>query len=282
MNWQRQKRLSAAASHAALIAMTIGLLFPVYWMVNTSLKGNTLYTDPFSWFPRAPDLEPYRFWLMDPSSNFWVGLRNSILSVAVACLFALPIGAMAGYALARWRTRWIDAVLLTIFLLQMMPSFVTAGPLFRQLTIAGMVGSLPGLFLIYIAMSLPLTILTVRNYLLALPGEIEEAALVDGANRWQIFWQIAMPLCKPALASSGLFIFVALWLEYILAQQLMRGSFPNLAILLIGFSNMGWSGKYRPDYMLSLGVLLMAPVVISFPLMRKYIVSGLSSGALKG
>lgn len=280
---QQYNRLKRTFTHACLLFMVVLLLFPVYWMLNGSLKGGNLYVDPYSVFPNEINVDPYEFWLTDPDSGFWEAFRNSAVAVFVTLVIGLPVGAAAGYAMSRWRTRWIDFLFVSLFFLRMMPVFITAGPQFRLMIQLDLVGNVWGLYAIYIAISLPLIILVTRNFIMGLPGEIEEAALIDGASRFTVFWRIIFPLIKPALVTSAIWIFITLWLEYILAQQLMRGTYPNLAILLVRYSQQsGFSGNYRPDLVFGLGMIIMAPIMLVFPIVQRYIVSGLAAGALKG
>jgi ABC-type glycerol-3-phosphate transport system permease component len=264
---------------AYALLLTLILLFPFAWLVSTSFKGIQLLTDPYSFIPREPTLGAYRALLSDPFLQFGEAFRNTLLSVSATLVLGLPIGVMGGYALARIKGRWVDAALISLFFLRMMPTFVTAAPQFRLLLALGLVGSPLGLYLLYAAMSLPLTMLTVRNYLLNLPIEIEEAAAMDGCSRFQIFRHIAVPLSRPAIMASGLFIFVNYWLEYILVAQLMRGKYLTLSILLVEIAEptMG-----RFDLIFSLAVLISLPIIAAFPLIARYLTSGAFAGSVKG
>lgn len=266
-------------TYLALGFLLAFLLLPAIWMIIMSLKGSNLYADPYSFFIKEPNLEPYRYWLTDSRSNFWPALKNTFLSFVVVALVTVPLGAMAGYSLARWKSKWVNIILMVLFFLQLMPIFVMVGPLFRILVTLKLYTSLPGLYLIYVSFNLPLIIYTMRNYLLTISTEIEESAAVDGCTRWQSFWLIALPLSQPALLTSTLFVFVNVWLEYLMVNVLMRGKFPTISILLITYSNT--AQNWRPDLMLSLSVLIMIPLVILFPLIRKYMVTGLTAGAVK-
>jgi multiple sugar transport system permease protein len=160
-----------------------------------------------------------------------------------------------------------------------MPSFVTAAPQFRLLLAFDLVGKAQGLYLVYAAISLPLTMLTVRNYLLNLPPEIEEAAAIDGCSRWRTFRHIIIPLSKPAIMASGLFIFINFWLEYILVAQLMRGQYLTLSILLVDIAN-PTTGRF--DLIFSLAVLIILPIIVVFPLIARYLTAGTFAGSVKG
>lgn len=210
MTYRQQQLLKLFTSHFLLMLMTFILLFPIYWMLVGSLKGGNLYVDPYSIIPTQPNFDPYNYWLNDPTSGFWEAFRNSAVSVIVTLVIGLPMGTAAGYAMSRWRTRWIDALFVGLFVLRMMPIFVTAGPQFKLMIDLGIVGNAVGLYAVYIAFSLPLTILVTRNFILNIPVEIEEAALIDGCSRFTTFTRIIMPLTKPALFTSGVWIFIQL------------------------------------------------------------------------
>ncbi len=275
-----QNRLNRWFTLVILIFLSFVLLFPVIWMAISSLKGSNYYTDAYSLIPKEIDLESYKYWLSVPASNYWLAIRNTLQSFLVTTALTIPLGTMAGYTLARWRTRWIDVFLIGIFFLQMMPGFVSLGPLFREFIELKMIGNPWALYVVYTAFNLPLVLLTMRNYFMTLPTEIEEAAQVDGCSRWGILWKITFPLARPAVITSTVFIFMGIWLEYLLANILMRGKYTTLAVILINYSRS--DNEWRPDLLMSMGVLIMIPLTMLFPLVRKYLVGGLSAGAIKG
>jgi ABC-type glycerol-3-phosphate transport system permease component len=280
MNYKFRRRLALILLFTLLLIVTVSLMFPVVWMVSSSFKGPNLFADAYSLIPAHPDYRAYETWLSS-SSQLWIGLRNTTFSFAATLILTLPLGAMAGYALARWRTKWITFVLMLLFFLQMMPGFVTTGPLFRQFIEMKMIGHPLALYVVYTAFNLPLVIVVLRNYFLSLPTEIEEAATVDGCSRFQVFWKITLPLAQPALITCTVFVFMGIWLEYLFANTLRRGKYQSLATLLINTSR-GLGNDYHTDLMLSMGTLIMIPLTLLFPFVRKYLVSGLSIGAVKG
>lgn len=266
-------------SLAYAIFLTVILLFPVAWLISSSFKGTQLLVDPYSFIPKTPTLGAYQALFSDPYLQFGEAFRNTFLSVTVTLLIGLPIGVMGGYALARIKSRWVDAALISLFFLRMMPSFVTAAPQFRLLLALNLVGKPQGLYLLYAALSLPLTMLTVRNFMLNLPDEIEEAAALDGCSRFQNFRYVAVPLSRPAIMASSLFIFINFWLEYILAAQMMRGKYITLSTLLVEIAD-PTTGRF--DLIFSLAVLITLPIVIAFPLIARYLTAGAFDGSIKG
>lgn len=275
----RPKTISLISSYIVLAILMGLLILPVVWMISMSFKGSNLYIDPYSLIPKEPSVKSYQYWLLDPTSNFWVSLRNSFGSFVVVALLTIPIGSIAAYTLARWKSKWVNILLMILFFLQLMPIYVMVGPLFKILIGLKIIRSVVGLYAVYVAFNLPLVIYTMRNYMLTISSEIEDAARVDGCSLWQSFCYIYVPLCQPALLTSALFVFVNVWLEYLFVNVLMSGKFPTLAILLINATNL--DQNWRPDLMLSLSVLIMIPLVILFPLMKKYMVTGLTAGAVK-
>jgi ABC-type glycerol-3-phosphate transport system permease component len=280
MSWNLRRRIILILIVTLLLLVTAFLLFPVIWMVSGSLKGPNIFSDAYSLIPAHPDYRAYETWL-GSASQLWIGLRNTTFSFISTVILTLPLGAMAGYALARWRTKWITFVLMLLFFLQMMPGFVTTGPLFRQFIEMKMIGNPLALYIVYTAFNLPLVIVVLRNYFLSLSTEIEEAALVDGCSRFRVFWKITLPLAQPALITCTVFVFMGIWLEYLLANTLMRGKYQTLATLLIN-TGRSWGNDFHTDVMLSMGTLILIPLTLLFPLVRKYLVSGLSIGAVKG
>ena len=201
----------------AVAGIMIFCLFPFYWLINTSLKtGSDLNSAAL--FPPSPSLENYQSIFED--SNFTTALKNSIIVAALTTVCALVIGSFAGYALARLRFRFKFLLLAIILSITTFPPIAIAAPLFKLWTDTGIYDTLLGLVPPFLAFTLPLTVYILTSFFREIPRELEEAALVDGATRFQAFRKVVVPLSAPGLVTAGLLSFVWAWNEFLLAITL--------------------------------------------------------------
>jgi multiple sugar transport system permease protein len=263
----------------AVAAIVIFCLFPFYWLINTSLKtGSDL--NSASIVPPSPSLDNYQSIFQD--SNFTKALRNSIIVSALTTICALIVGSFAGYALARLRFRFKFFLLAIILSITTFPPIAIAAPLFKLWTDTGIYDTLLGLVPPFLAFTLPLTVYILTSFFREIPKELEEAALVDGATRFQAFRKVVVPLSAPGLVTAGLLSFVWAWNEFLLAITLT--SSPSARPVPPALAFFTGSQKFE----VPLGTITAATVVITVPLVilvlvfQRRIVAGLTAGAVKG
>lgn len=266
-----------ALHYSALILLALACVLPIAVMFFTSLKQQTqLFQTGLSFF-FTPTLENYREVLGE--GNFRSYLGNSLVVGLASTAITLVLGCMAAYGLVRFRFRGREAVAYTTLLLRSVPLAVLAVPVFLIWGQAGLVNSLGGLVLLYVAVNLPFTIWLLYGFIQQVPVELEEAAAIDGCGPLAVFWRVVLPLIKPGLAAAAIFTFRIAWNEFILALVLTdraTRTLPVAASLYITDIGVDW-GK-----IMALGSLIAIPPLIFTFVAARQIITGLTAGAVKG
>ena len=265
------------AHYSALVLLAIACVAPIVLMFATSLKVQTqIFTNSINFF-FTPTLENYRDVLGEGSFTRY--LTNSLIVGVVSTVITLVLGCMAAYGLARFRFAGRKAIAYTTLLLRTVPLAVLAVPVFMLWSQAGLINSLPGLILLYVAVNLPFTIWLLYGFVLQVPPELEEAAAIDGCGPIQVFYKVVLPLIKPGLAAAAIFTFRIAWNEFILALVLTdraTRTLPVAASLYITDIGVDW-GK-----IMALGSLIAIPPLIFTFVAARQIITGLTAGAVKG
>jgi multiple sugar transport system permease protein len=266
-----------AAHYGTLIFLALLCIGPIVLMFATSLKLQTQIFNTGINFFFTPTLENYREVLGEGS--FVRYLTNSLIVGVVSTLITLLLGCMAAYGLARFRFSGRKTIAYTTLLLRTVPFAVLAVPVFMIWGQAGMINSLSGLILLYVAVNLPFAIWLLYGFILQVPIELEESAAIDGCNPLQIFYKVVLPLIKPGIAAASIFTFRIAWNEFILALVLTdraTRTLPVAASLYITDIGVDW-GK-----IMALGSLIAIPPLIFTFIAAKQIITGLTAGAVKG
>jgi multiple sugar transport system permease protein len=279
MNWTRSL-LRQGYGRTLLAAVIVAIyLFPVYWMVASSLKTQTdIFQKPPQFFPTRPTLDAYR----DAVINNDVILRsilNSIiiaLGVTVLTLFLAP---PAAYALARLRPRGSGVFVLAVLISQLLPAVVVAGPLFVLFKKYGLINSYQGMILADVTATLPFAIIILRPFFLSVPRELESASMVDGSTQFGSYFRIVLPLIRPGLVTVAAFSFLIAWGEFIFALSLNLDD--NLQPITVATNK--FIGQYGTQWnnLMAVATAVAIPIVLVFLCLQRYIVGGLMSGATK-
>ena len=273
----RRKRSYLANALGVLASCVMG--FPVYWMLTTSFKdkGDILSTSPTLW-PSSWTLDNYAQALN--REGFLQALLNSAQVVAVTVAVSMLVATFAAIAVARMRFRGRSAYVVSILLVQLVPLSALLLPLYLLLTNLGMVDSLPGLALTYIAFVLPFVVWTLRGFLVNIPVELEEAALVDGCTRPQAYLRVLFPLMAPGLVATAIFAFIQAWNEFLLAYILLSSEDKvTMPVWLASFITRRGT-EWGP--LMAASTLSAIPVVIFFMLIQDRMAQGVTAGAVKG
>jgi multiple sugar transport system permease protein len=276
---RRKQRNWAWLQWIAVVAILLFCLFPFYWLVNTSLKTGAQLSDA-KLFPSHPTLNNYKSIFQD--SNFTLALRNSAIVALSTTLLALIIGSFCAYAIARLHFKHKFALLALVLSITTFPGIAIAAPLFKLWTDIGLYNTIPGLVIPYLTFALPLAIYILVSFFREIPKDLEEAALVDGATRFQAFYKVVVPLAAPGLATAGILTFIFAWNEFLLAITLTTSTSARTVPAAIAF----FTGSTQFEQ--PLGTISAASVTISIPLIllvlffQKRIVAGLTAGAVKG
>lgn len=264
--------------YAVLIALAVIYIAPLAWMVNVSLKDNAgVMADPFG-LPDTVHWNNYvEAWTM---GRLGAALLNSVLVCGVTLIVSLFLGSMAAFAIGRMKWKLSEATH-TFFLVGMMvPVHCVLIPLFVRFAKLGLTNSRIGLMIPYITFSLPTTIFLLTGFFKSMPGELFEAAAIDGCSIFGCFFKIALPLCRTGLFVSGLMTFVGNWNELLLAMVFISDpAKKTLPVTLTYFV-----GPYATNYvqMFAAIIIAIAPTVIVYCLFSNQIVEGLTTGAIKG
>ena len=284
MNMRLQKRLTRAVSYTILIIWSIILFFPLYWVVITSFKDITDMADRTTFIPFVdfqPGLHAWQFLFVEQLGWFMKPFGNSLIVSTITAILAVTIGSMAGYALARYNFRNLnDRIVLGFMAQRLFPGalFILAFlVMFRELNL---LDTRLALIIVYTGGSIPFVVWVMRDFFAGIPFEIEEAALIDGANRIIVLFRIAMPLALPGLVAVFVLSFIGAWNEYLVALTL---SFTNaVTIPLFIQQQVSQTGMTEWWNMSAIALVSLVPVFVITAILEKYISGGLTFGALKG
>jgi N,N'-diacetylchitobiose transport system permease protein len=255
------------------------MIFPVYWMVSTAFKpGLDVIADPPKWFPSPATLQHFEDAIDRP--YFWQTVRNSLIIAGAVVTISLVLAFLAALALAKFRFHGRRAFIVTIIAVQMVPLTALIIPLSIMLGRAGYANTLTGVIATYLAFVLPFCVWTLRGFVLGIPRELEEAAMVDGSTRFGAFVRILLPLVAPGFVATSIFAFIQVWNEFIIAYVLLRDADKQtLSVWLAGFST-----QRGTDFggLMAGATLTALPVVIFFMLLHRRIAFGLTAGAVRG
>jgi multiple sugar transport system permease protein len=301
------------AFYALLIALIFMSVGPIVLMFANSFKLDVDITSGTGGLLFMPTIQNYETALCDvlwyePEHLDFCGLKfggaflNSLVIALVSTILTLVIGCMAAYALVRFRFMGRDAASLTTLMVRMVPPAVLLVPVFglwnnefcldKEGFLGGMIretfggrgdvclaGTHSGIILIYVAMNLPFVIWILQSFILQVPRSLEEAARVDGAGLFQVFFKIVLPLIKPGLAAAAIFTFRIAWNEYLLASALSDRDTKTVPILIV--NNMS---EFNVEWgvIMATGMLLAIPPIIFTLFASRQIITGMTAGAVKG
>jgi raffinose/stachyose/melibiose transport system permease protein len=275
-----RKKLSpiTVCIYVFLVLLAVLYIAPLLWMLSVSLKDNAeVMAAPFS-LPKAMQVANYvQAWTLGKLGK---ALLNSVLVCGVTLVVSMFFGSMAAFAIGRMRWKFSEATH-TFFLIGMMvPVHCILIPLFVRFAKLGLTNSRFGLMLPYITFSLPMTIFLLTGFFKSMPGELFEAAAIDGCGIYRCFFKIALPLCKTGFFVSGLMTFINNWNELLLAMVFI--SDPEKKTLPVTLTY--FVGPYATNYvqMFAAIIIAIAPTVIVYCLFSNQIVEGLTTGAVKG
>jgi multiple sugar transport system permease protein len=274
------RRLKLVLSYLALILITLVFVAPLLWMLSTSFKTNPETTQwPLSWIPREFSVEGYRE-LFNPTSETPV-LRwfvNSMIAATAHAVLVLVTAAPAAYALARMHFRGKGLMFAMIISTLFIPPIILITPLYLVVDSLGWLDTL--LAVIVPSAAGALGVFLLRQFFVSLPRELEEAAVLDGASRFQIFIRIILPLSKAPLATLALLSFLTNWNDFLWPIYVLFS--PKSLVLPPGLAKL--QGAYETDYAVVMagGVLASIPVLILFLIAQRYIIEGVSRSGVKG
>lgn len=278
MTTMRLRRRTAilAGRYAAATALTVVFLFPVYWLFIISFKTpDEIFAFPPRWLPDSLQLGNYAVLFKDgDAATVW----NSLVVAGISTVIAMFLGTICAYSLARFRTGG-DNLAIWIISQRMFPPIVVVFPIFLLYVWIGWVDTYQGLILLYTAFNLPYVIWMMRGYVADIPIELEESALVDGCTRWQVLVRVVFPMARAGLFATAVFTFVFAWNDFLFALVLTRTevvTFPVQVTHYFGGQSNFWAK------IAAMSVLGTLPIFCAVAMLQRYLVRGISMGAVKG
>lgn len=279
----RNRRRDAATAGwnalAVLVAVVLG--FPIFWMlitaVQTSADLNQLV--PQFW-PHHLTWSSFREVIDDPI--FRDDLLNSLIITLTTVGISLVVGFFGALAISRFRFAGRRVFIVAVLIVQMIPLTALTIPMSLLLDSAQLKNTLLGVIVVYLMFTMPFTVWTLRTFIVNVPRELDEAALIDGCNRWQVFYKVILPLVGPGLVATGVYGWVLAWNEFVLANTLLLDNHKQtLMVYLLQFQS---SPTHGADYggLMAAATLTALPVVVLFVLFQSRISAGLTQGAVKG
>jgi len=271
--------LRIAATHMILIVFALIAVFPVWQVVNISLRpGDQLLSTSLELIPQNATVNNYVRLFTEREFVRW--LSNSALVSLTVTLSGVLFASMAGYGFSRFRFVGKKIGLLSLLTTQMFPGTMLLLPMYIMLINLGLINSYLGIVVVYSATALPFCIWTMKGYYDTIPISLEEAARIDGCTQMSAFYRVILPLAAPALVITALFSFMSAWSEYIVAAQILQDA--DLWTLPIGLKSFESSMSTEWGLYGAASIVVMIPVVVLFLALSRWLVSGLTLGSVKG
>jgi len=258
-------------------------LIPIYWALKTSVQTEAdARATPVQYFPTSPTLQNYRT-LLSGSSDVADQIRRSAVNIVVECGLAtvvtVVLATLAAYAFARMQFKGRKILFYSVLATMAFPAYTTLIPLYRIMSTFGLVNTYTGIVLVYVSGFLPLATWVLHNYFASLPTSIEEAGLVDGANRMQVLWHLLLPLALPGIISTALITFLFAWAQFLF--PLVLSSDLSTQPLTVVIASLQGRHVVPSTLLNAAGILTIAVPAILALSFNRYIVNGLLAGSTK-
>ena len=262
------------------ILLFVVMVFPVFWMVSTAFKtDDQINSLTPTWFSTTPTLRHFSDAIHTP--YFWTDVENSLIVVLITVAVAMVLAFLAAVALAKYRFTGRKLFIVLMIGIQMLPGAGLIIPLYVVLARYHQVDQLSGVIITYLTFALPFSVWTLRGFILGIPKELEEAAMVDGSTRLGAFVRILLPLVAPGLVATSVFAFITSWNEYIFARILLNDQSKQTVTVWLSYF-LGTSRHQDWGALMAGSTLTAIPVVVFFLLIQRRIAFGLTAGAVKG
>ena len=261
-----------------ILALTM-MLFPLYWMVNTSLKP---HSEVFS-LPPALWSANWSFNAFDtllqskPIGRYFL---NSLIVAGGTTLVSLFLASLAAYGLTRFKVRIEAYVILCLLFIKMLPEALLVVPFYGLVASVGMLNTYVALIAVYCSFALPFSIWMLIGFFRVIPGELDEAGLMDGASRLQVFRIVILPLARPGLVAVAMFTFLTAWNAYLWA--LVLTSDPQMYVLPVGIATLKGEYQIQWNELMAAAVIAVLPVLALYAVFERHLVAGITAGAVKG
>lgn len=273
---------TAASTRALLIVcqclLALFVLSPFFWMLSVSLKPATEpFAIPARLWPDAPTVENY---ITAFRPEFRTYFLNSLIVSGATVVITVTLALFAAYAFARVQLLIITVMMSAVVLAQMFPHAAIIIPIYKMMRAADLLNTHLSLIIAYVSVTLPVAIWMLRGFLLKLPVSLEEAAAIDGAGPVRVFWDIVVPLARPGVIATAVYVLIVTWQEFLFALSFT--STREMRTLPVGLND--FIGQYGIRYgeLMASSVMVSIPVIAVFFFLQRYFVAGLTVGAVKG
>jgi ABC-type glycerol-3-phosphate transport system permease component len=268
-----------AGRYFLVYGVALLILLPFVWVLFSAFKAESeLMRYPPTLLPERWTLE--NFTQFFEATSFHVAMFNSGMIAAATTALAMAVAAPAAYALARFHNRLFEAIARLFIYTYMIPAILLVLPVYKIFFSLGLGNNLWGLTPIYTALVLPLMLWTLRSFFAGVPVELEDAAMIDGATRFQAFWKVALPQAVPGIIATGIVAINIGWSEYLFAATLLTSP-DNMTISPRLASFMG-RGLYNWGWLMAGALAVTGPLIILAAFMQRHLVAGWGAGSLKG
>jgi multiple sugar transport system permease protein len=279
MSLRPRERASVVTRLLLLAPFLFFVLFPFVWVVITAFKGDLQISQRASlWWPQPWTTGQFEFLLNKTEFTTW--MRNTITVAVTTTALAVFFAALGGYALARLKFRGAGALTTVLLITYLLPGSLMFIPMYKILTSLGVINTHWALILTYPTFLMPFATWTMLGYYRSIPEDLEEAAQIDGANRFTSFWRITLPLALPALLAVTLFAFTNAWNEFLYAFIFLTSE--KLITLPVGLQKLVFADIYPYGQLMAASLIMSIPVVFAYIFAQRFLVEGLTAGSVKG
>ena len=276
---RKSSPLAVTGKYLALGFYVAFALFPLYWLVKIAITPDKLiFTEGTALFPSEFTFENFQTVLI--ATDFLSYFKNSVIVSVGTAAITTAIAAAAGYAFSRFVFRGKRLIIALMLITQMFPLLMIIAPIYKIVAAVGLLNSLTSLIIVYTAFNIPFATFLMQSFFDGIPKDLEEAGMIDGCTRFEALRKIILPLTLPGLGATLGFVFTAAWSELLFALMLINSNdtmtFPVGLLTFVSKFSVDWG------QMMAAGVLALVPSCLFFIFIQRYLVQGLTSGAVKG
>ena len=278
MRTRTQALVRASLGYGLGTVCVLALILPLVWVVTTSIRplAEVTSSPPVLW-PQTITFNAYfELWDAGPFLKYFF---NSVLISLSTALIALAFSISAAYAFARFQFKGATVLLMVVVMSQMMPGSSILIPLFQVIRLLGLLDTHTGMILVYTGFAIPFCTWLLNGYFRAIPADLEQAAMIDGCNRFELLYRIILPLAAPAIIAVGTFAFLLSWNEFLFAFVFTKSEAQTIAVGL----RTAFLGQYvnKYDQLFAASLIFSLPPIAIFVGLQRYFVQGLTAGAVK-
>ncbi|GIO85370.1 sugar ABC transporter permease [Paenibacillus faecis] len=279
MNAKLKSRLEVAGIYLVILIMFLVIIYPLLWVFGISLNpGTSMYSATI--IPKNASIEHYRWLFTNQDSNYLLWYKNTLIVASAKTVLSLTVTLFVAYAFSRYHFVGKKNGLYVLMLIKIFPVLMGMVAIYILLNLVGLLDSLLGLTLVYVGTSIPTHAFLVKGYFDTIPRDLDEAAKIDGAGHFRIFFQIILPLAVPIVAVVALFNFMAPFMDFLLPRIVIRS--PENYTLALGLFNLVNQEFGQNFTRFAAGSILIAvPIATVFLYFQRYLISGLTAGASK-